>query len=50
MLHNKMDVVTSKEVDIEQHKSVVEFGLQAIKTIKSNSIVVVREVTNGINY
>ena len=46
-LHNRMEVVTQKNVDIQGQAPIVEFGLQAIKTIKSNSIVIVRSIENG---
>jgi phosphoribosylaminoimidazolecarboxamide formyltransferase/IMP cyclohydrolase len=41
-LHSKLDVVTAKTVDMAQEQPLIEFGLRAIKTIKSNSIAVVR--------
>lgn len=46
-LHDKMEVVTTKQVDVQGQIPVVEFGLQAIKTIKSNSIVIVRSIESG---
>ncbi|MCO4820715.1 MAG: bifunctional phosphoribosylaminoimidazolecarboxamide formyltransferase/IMP cyclohydrolase [Flavobacteriaceae bacterium] len=45
-LHNKMESVTTKEFDAQGHKSLVEFGLRAIRSIKSNSIVLVRQHGN----
>lgn len=41
-LHNKMEAVTAKAVDLTVEQPLIEFGLRAIKTIKSNSIAVVR--------
>jgi phosphoribosylaminoimidazolecarboxamide formyltransferase/IMP cyclohydrolase len=41
-LHSKMELVTSKEVDLLVEQPLIEFGLRAIKTIKSNSIAIVR--------
>ncbi|WMX15445.1 bifunctional phosphoribosylaminoimidazolecarboxamide formyltransferase/IMP cyclohydrolase [Aureispira sp. CCB-E] len=41
-LHNKLDVVTEAPVDMEVEQPLIEFGLRAIKTIKSNSIAIVR--------
>ncbi|BDS14890.1 bifunctional phosphoribosylaminoimidazolecarboxamide formyltransferase/IMP cyclohydrolase [Aureispira anguillae] len=42
VLHNKLDVVTEKTVDMAVEQPLIEFGLRAIKTIKSNSIAIVR--------
>lgn len=41
-LHAKLDVVTAKAVDMNVEQPLIEFGLRAIKTIKSNSIAIVR--------
>jgi len=41
-LHAKLDVVTAKTVDMNVEQPLIEFGLRAIKTIKSNSIAIVR--------
>jgi phosphoribosylaminoimidazolecarboxamide formyltransferase/IMP cyclohydrolase len=41
-LHSKLDVVTANPVDMEVEQPLIEFGLRAIKTIKSNSIAIVR--------
>lgn len=41
-LYNKLEVVTEKTVAMEVEQPLVEFGLRAIKTIKSNSIAIVR--------
>lgn len=42
-LHDKMDNVTQNKVDLAQEKGLIEFGLRSIKTIKSNSISIVRK-------
>lgn len=41
-LHSKLDIVTEKTVDMAVEQPLIEFGLRAIKTIKSNSIALVR--------
>lgn len=41
-LHSKLDVVTANPVDMAVEQPLIEFGLRAIKTIKSNSIAIVR--------
>ena len=41
-LHDKMDLVSTKQVDLTLEQPLIEFGLRAIKTIKSNSIAIVR--------
>lgn len=41
-LHSKLDVVTANPVDMTVEQPLIEFGLRAIKTIKSNSIAIVR--------
>jgi phosphoribosylaminoimidazolecarboxamide formyltransferase/IMP cyclohydrolase len=41
-LHSKLDVVTQNPVDMAVEQPLIEFGLRAIKTIKSNSIAIVR--------
>jgi phosphoribosylaminoimidazolecarboxamide formyltransferase/IMP cyclohydrolase len=42
VLHSKLDVVTEKKADLRVEQPLIEFGLRAIKTIKSNSIAIVR--------
>ncbi len=42
VLHNKLEVATSTDVDMQKEQPLIEFGLRAIKTIKSNSIAIVR--------
>ncbi|MEA2095822.1 MAG: bifunctional phosphoribosylaminoimidazolecarboxamide formyltransferase/IMP cyclohydrolase [Candidatus Cloacimonadota bacterium] len=48
LLYEKMEVVTKKQIDIKSKKALIEFGLKAMKQVKSNSIVLVREVDEGI--
>jgi phosphoribosylaminoimidazolecarboxamide formyltransferase/IMP cyclohydrolase len=43
VLLDKMDSVTAIPFDVEGEKALVEFGLRAIRSIKSNSIVIVRK-------
>ena len=42
-LYDKLENVTEIEFDTVKNKSIIEFGLNAIKNIKSNAIAVVRE-------
>ena len=42
ILHNKLEVATTIAVDMNKEQKLIEFGLRAIKTIKSNSIAIVR--------
>jgi len=46
-LYEKMEVVTKLKVDVKAKKELIEFGLKAMRQIKSNSIVLVREVADG---
>ncbi len=41
-LYDKMESVTSLPFDTDNNKDLVDFGLRAIRSIKSNSIVIVR--------
>ena len=43
VLYEKMEVVTSINAAIENEKNIIEFGLKALKNIKSNSIAIVRK-------
>lgn len=43
ILWDKMESATSIPFDLEEEKALVEFGLRAIRSIKSNSIVIVRK-------
>ncbi|NOZ35687.1 MAG: bifunctional phosphoribosylaminoimidazolecarboxamide formyltransferase/IMP cyclohydrolase [Chlorobi bacterium] len=42
-LYDKLENVTETEFNIDKNKSLIEFGLNAIKNIKSNAITIVRE-------
>jgi phosphoribosylaminoimidazolecarboxamide formyltransferase/IMP cyclohydrolase len=42
-LYSKMDIVTNVNMDVEKDIDLIAFGLKAISSIKSNSIVVVRK-------
>ena len=42
-LYNKLENVTETEFDTDKNKEIIEFGLNAIKNIKSNAIAIVRE-------
>ncbi|HHB77845.1 MAG TPA: bifunctional phosphoribosylaminoimidazolecarboxamide formyltransferase/IMP cyclohydrolase [Saprospiraceae bacterium] len=43
-LYKFLESKTKKELSIQQHQPLIEFGLQAIKNIKSNSIAIVTEL------
>ncbi len=47
LLYEKMEVVTNKQIDVKSKKSLIEFGLKAMQQVKSNSIVLVREMDEG---
>lgn len=42
-LYEKLEVVSKQQFDTEQNKDIIEFGLNAIKNIKSNAITIVRK-------
>jgi len=42
-LYEKLELVTEQQFDTEQNKDIIEFGLNAIKNIKSNAIAIVRK-------
>ncbi len=48
ILYEKMEVVTKLKVDVKAKKNLIEFGLKAMRQVKSNSIVLVREVDEGV--
>jgi len=48
ILYEKMEVITKKQIDVKSKKALIEFGLKVMKQVKSNSIVLVREVNEGI--
>ena len=47
LLYDKMEVVTKRKVDVESKKGLIEFGLKAMRQVKSNSVVLVRELEVG---
>lgn len=47
-LYKKMEVVTKKQIDVNAKKELIEFGLKAMRQVKSNSIVLVRELNEGV--
>lgn len=49
ILHKELRSVTARAWDTEAQKSLIEFGLHALRCIKSNSIVLVEEL-HGKNY
>ena len=48
-LYEKLEVVTEQQFDTEQNKDIIEFGLNAIKNIKSNAIAIVRKKDNNFH-
>ena len=48
LLYDKMDSVTAINFEADKNKDLVEFGLRAIRSIKSNSIVIVRRINGSI--
>jgi len=42
-LYEKLELVTKQQFDTENNKDIIEFGLNAIKNIKSNAITIVRK-------
>jgi len=47
-LFERMEVVTKLKVDVKAKKDLIKFGLKAMRQVKSNSIVLVREVDEGV--
>jgi len=47
LLYEKMEVVTEKKMDVKSKKNLIEFGLRAMRQVKSNSIVLIREMDDG---
>ncbi len=43
-LYEKMEFVTETKFDLEQTKNLIEFGIISMRQVKSNSIVIVREL------
>ncbi|MBC8385752.1 MAG: bifunctional phosphoribosylaminoimidazolecarboxamide formyltransferase/IMP cyclohydrolase [Candidatus Cloacimonetes bacterium] len=46
-LYDKLENVTDKQIDISSKKDLIEFGIKAMRQVKSNSIIIVRELDNG---
>lgn len=46
-LYEKMKIVTKRKIDIKRSKQLIEFGIIAMRQVKSNSIVLVREIEDG---
>ncbi len=46
-LYDKLKNVTEKQIDIDFKKGLIEFGIKAMRQVKSNSITIVREMKNG---
>ena len=44
ILYEKMEVITKRKVDVKKQKKLIEFGIIAMRQVKSNSIVIVREI------
>lgn len=44
---SKMEVKTKLEVDLEAKSALIEFGIKSMRQVKSNSIVIVRELEDG---
>lgn len=47
-LFDKMEAVTKLAMNLDDQKSLIEFGLRAISSIKSNSIVIVRKYKGAL--
>ncbi len=47
-LYESLDCVTKKTINIEKEKALIKFGILAIKQVRSNSIIIVREKEDGI--
>ena len=43
-LYEKIENVTEKNIDIDLKKGLIEFGIKAMRQVKSNSIIIVREL------
>jgi phosphoribosylaminoimidazolecarboxamide formyltransferase/IMP cyclohydrolase len=44
VLHNKMEIVTKRKINVKNQQKLIEFGIKAMRQVKSNSIVLVREI------
>ena len=47
ILYNKLECVTEATFDVEANKRLLEFGIAAMRQVKSNSIIIVRETEDG---
>ncbi|NQV19641.1 MAG: bifunctional phosphoribosylaminoimidazolecarboxamide formyltransferase/IMP cyclohydrolase [Armatimonadetes bacterium] len=45
-LYEKIENVTEKKIDIDLKKDLIEFGIKAMRQVKSNSIIIVRELSD----
>ena len=45
-LYDKIENVTEKQIDIDLKKGLIEFGIKAMRQVKSNSIIIVRELSD----
>ena len=45
-LYEKIENVTEKQIDIDLKKDLIEFGIKAMRQVKSNSIIIVRELSD----
>ncbi|MCK4655007.1 MAG: bifunctional phosphoribosylaminoimidazolecarboxamide formyltransferase/IMP cyclohydrolase PurH, partial [Candidatus Cloacimonetes bacterium] len=45
-LYDKLENVTEKQIDIDLKKGLIEFGIKAMRQVKSNSIIIVRELSD----
>ena len=45
-LYEKIENVTEKQIDIDLKKGLIEFGIKAMRQVKSNSIIIVRELSD----
>ena len=43
-LYEKIENVTEKQIDIDLKRGLIEFGIKAMRQVKSNSIIIVREL------
>jgi phosphoribosylaminoimidazolecarboxamide formyltransferase/IMP cyclohydrolase len=45
-LYDRLENVTEKQIDIDLKKGLIEFGIKAMRQVKSNSIIIVRELSD----
>ena len=45
-LYEKMENVTEKQIDIDLNKALIEFGIKVMQQVKSNSIIIIRELSD----